>query len=320
VIAGDGDARDQLGVRRRLAAELRRVRDLAGISGRELAQRVGISQSKVSRIESGTAIPSWPEVTAWADATEASDETRNLLGTLTEAAFTEVHTWHSVLQQQTHLQGDIQDLENGARRILTFQHSVIPGLLQTAEYARRMFTLFEPPYVERDIPAVLAARLDRQTALFEEGRRFDFLITEAALRWRPGPPRLLLAQFDRIASLSSLENLSIGLIPQDVEAITNTSHAFVILEFAETRKERDAEVAPSNDKRDHYGVGDADPGTSCDAIVTIETVHANLTVTDPESVALYKTRWSMLERMAVFGDEARTFLASVASDIRMEGG
>jgi transcriptional regulator with XRE-family HTH domain len=298
VIAGGGDAGDQLAVRRRLAGELRRVRDLAGISGRELAQRIGISQSKVSRIESGTAIPSWPEVTAWADATEASDETRNLLGNLTEAAFTEVHTWHSVLQRQTHMQGDIQDLENEARRILTFQHSVIPGLLQTAEYARRMFALFEPPYAERDIPAVLAARLDRQTALFEEGRRFEFLISEAALRWRPGPPRLLLAQFDRIASLSSLENLSIGLIPHAVEAVTNTSHAFVILELGGAGAERDAE-----------------PDAACNTVVTIETVHANLTVSDPESIALYQTRWSMLQRMAVFGDEVRAFLADVASDI-----
>src|SRR5580698_10493215 len=103
-MAVDRDGGDRLGIRRRLAAELRRTRDLAGMSGRELAQQIGISQSKVSRFESGTAIPSWPEMTAWADASRASQETRTLLGELTEAAFTEVHTWQAVQERQTHLQ------------------------------------------------------------------------------------------------------------------------------------------------------------------------------------------------------------------------
>ena len=58
--------------RERLATELRRLRDQAGISGRDLAHRVGISQSKVSRIESGTVIPSLPEVTAWGEAVVAA--------------------------------------------------------------------------------------------------------------------------------------------------------------------------------------------------------------------------------------------------------
>jgi transcriptional regulator with XRE-family HTH domain len=306
--AGDRHGGDRLNVRAQLAAELRKARDLAGISGRELAHQVGISQSKVSRIESGTALPSWPEVTAWADATAASQDARELLGSLTEAAFTEVHTWHAILRSQTHLQDDVQELENGARLVRTFQHSVVPGLLQTAEYARRVFTLLQPPYAEPDIPAVLAARMDRQTALFEEGRRFEFLITEAALRWRPGPPRLLLAQLDRITSLSTLENLSIGLIPQAVEAVTNTSHSFVILDAGGGTAEGGTAEG-----------GTAEGGTA-EAVVTIETVHANLTVKDPESIALYRTRWSLLQQMAVFGEEARAVLAGLAAELQQVGG
>lgn len=290
MVTPDDGAGAEPGKRQRLGAELRRARELGGVSGRELAQRIGISQSKVSRAESGSALLSIPEVAAWASATGASPAVADLLSALTEAAYTEVHHWGSTLQDRPHIQGDIQDLEQRARKVLTFQPSVVPGLLQTAEYARRVFCLFQPPYPEQEIPEVLTARLDRQLALFAGHQRFEFLITEAALRWRPGSPALLQAQLDRIASLSTLDTVSIGVIPLDVEAVTNTSHGFVLFEMA---------------GRD-----------DCDATVLVETIHANLVVNDPESIALYRARWSLLEQMAVSGDEARAFLAAVEIDLR----
>jgi transcriptional regulator with XRE-family HTH domain len=73
--------------------ELHRARDLAGLSGRELAQRIGISQSKVSRIESGAVIPTAAEVTAWAEASGAPSQTRSLLLDLTERALPELYAW-----------------------------------------------------------------------------------------------------------------------------------------------------------------------------------------------------------------------------------
>jgi transcriptional regulator with XRE-family HTH domain len=278
------------GKRERLGVELRRARELAGLSGRQLAQRIGISQSKVSRAESGSALLSLPEAAAWASATGASNEVTDLLSALTEAVYTEVHNWGSLLEERPHIQGDIQGLESRARRVLTFSPSLVPGILQTAEYARRVFAMFQPPYLEQDIPEVLAARLDRQLALFAGRQRFEFLITEAALRWRPGPPALLLAQLDRIASLSTLDNVSTGVIPLDVEAVAYTSHTFLLFEMAE-REEGDATVL-------------------------VETIHANLVVNDPQSIALYRTRWSLLEQMAISGDAARDFLTAIGSDIR----
>jgi transcriptional regulator with XRE-family HTH domain len=290
VVTPDARTGDRLDQRQRLGAELRRVRELSGRSGRELAQRIGISQSKVSRAESGSALLSMPEVAAWASATQASPDVADRLSALTEAAYAEVRNWDSALGDRSHIQGDIQTLEERARQILTFQSSVVPGLLQTAEYARRVFGMVPGRYPQDAIPAVVAARLDRQLALFAGEQRFEFLITEAALRWRPGPAALLCAQLDRIASLSTLDNVSVGLIPLSVEAVTNTSHGFALLDMAER------------------GEGDA--------TVLVETIHANLVVTDPESTALYRARWSLLKQMAVYGDEARAFLAIVASGLR----
>lgn len=275
--------------RRRLAVELRRLRDRAGLSGRQLAERIGISQSKVSRIESGLTIPSGPEVAAWTAAVSASSTATELLTMLTDAVYTEVHPWDAALREQVHLQDEIQEIENRATAELTYEPTLIPGLLQTAEYARRVFTMFEPAYAALDIPAVVAGRLDRQAALFDPARRFSFLITEGALRWRAGPAHVLLSQLDRIASLRTLDNVSIGLIPHAALARTHSPHGFVIFESID----RDG-----------------------DALVMVETVHANLTVSDPLHVALYRQQWFQLGEMAVFGDAARELLSVIAADIR----
>jgi transcriptional regulator with XRE-family HTH domain len=278
-----------LAQRRRLAAELRRLRDRAGLSGRQLAERIGVSQSKVSRIESGLTIPSEPEVTAWAAAVAAPEATVTLLAALTDSLYTEVLPWHSTLGVRGHLQDEIHEIENRTAAKLTYEPTVVPGLLQTAEYARRLFTLFHPAYAEADIPSVVAGRLDRQLALFDPARQFSFLITEGALRWRLGPAPMMLAQLDRVASVSTLDNVSIGLIPQAAPAVTYVPHGFVIFEM-----------------------GDPD----ADALVMVETVHANLTVNDPVQVALYRRQWSLLEKTALYRDEARALLWAVAADIR----
>jgi transcriptional regulator with XRE-family HTH domain len=284
------DAEDRLlAHRQRLAAELRRLRDRSGLSGRHLAERIGISQSKVSRIESGLTIPSGPEVTAWAAAVGASEETVTLLAALTDSLYTEVHPWHATLGERDHLQSEIQELENRTAAKLTYEPTIVPGLLQTAEYARRLLTLFYPVFAEADIPSVVAGRLDRQLALFDPSRHFSFLITENALRWRPGPLPMMLSQLDRVASVSTLENVSIGLIPQAARAVTYVPNGFVIFEMS-------------------------DPDT--DALVMVETVHANLTINDPVQVALYRRQWSLLAKAAVYRDEARALLAAVAADIR----
>jgi hypothetical protein len=207
---------------------------------------------------------------------------------LADAAYTEVHPWSAALRDQVHLQDDIQELENRVGVKQVYEPSVIPGLLQTAEYVRRIFAMFQPSYAELDIPAVVAGRLDRQVALFDPARRFEFLITEAALRWRIGPPGLLRSQLDRVASVSTLRNVSIGLIPQAASALTHVPHGFVIFESAD----------------------DED-----DALVLVETVHANLTVSGAPQVDLYRRQWSLLRQMAVYGGGARDLLAQVAADL-----
>jgi len=276
----------------RLAAELRRLRDLSGVSGRELARRISISQSKVSRIESGTVMPSLPEVTAWGTALGASQATLDHLAFQTNLAYTEVQPWRDVLRGQGHIQDEVQEREAFARHLRTFQPTIVPGLLQTAEYARRVFSTYQPPYTEEDLRAAVAARVDRQQLMFDPDRQFDFLVAEGALHWRPGPAHVLLGQLDRIASIMTLENVSIGLIRYDQEAVTLISHGFVIYEGTE----------------DNMG------------FVTVEAIHASITVNDPRDVEVYRNRWSALREMAIFGEDARAYLTTLTDDIRTTPG
>ena len=280
--------------RRRLGRELRRIRDLAGVSGRELAQLLDISQSKVSRIESGTALPTLPEVRAWAEAVDAPAQVRELLSALTEAAHTDIRSWRTELHDRPHLQNVIREVEATARTTRTFQQSVVPGLLQTAEYARQVFSMFqEVPYTKEGLAAALAGRLDRQARLYDEGRDFRFLITEGALRWRPGGPQLLAAQIDRVATLSTLSNVFVGVLPLSVPAKAPNSHGFTLYE-------------PMDEEQD--------------AFVNVEMIHANTNVYRPSDVELYRNRWNTLEETALHGDEARAFLYELALEMRREHG
>jgi hypothetical protein len=197
-----------------------------------------------------------------------------------------VHPWGSALQHGS-LQEGIQDQESTAKRIHAFQPSVVPGLLQTAEYARRVIALFYQQFPDTDPAAEIASRLHRQQALYDTDRHYEFLITEAALRWRPGPLQMQLGQLYHIASVSTLENVTIGLIPLGVEATTLTTHGFVLYE-----------------------------GEERDAWVTVETIHADMTVAAPEHMEIYRTRWSLLRETALFDDDAQEFLRMIVADLR----
>ncbi|PPK71151.1 helix-turn-helix transcriptional regulator [Actinokineospora auranticolor] len=259
---------------------MKRLRSRSGLSGRELGKRIGISQSKVSRIESAVSLPTVPEVEAWGTAVGVTPEGVRGLVELVDRAFREGRSWHTALAGRAHLQDEIRQREVAATRVATYQPSVVPGLLQTADYARRVFSLPSAHYDDEALAAAIAARMDRQLAIYRGGKRFDFLITEAALRWRPGRQEDLRAQWHRLASISTLDNVSLGVIPHDQEAVTTYSHSFVIYD-------------------DEEG-----------GFVTVEMVHGPLVLEDDADVVAYRERWSLLCRMALFGDRARDYLAT----------
>lgn len=271
----------------RLVSELRRIRKQAGVSGRLLAERTGLSQSKISRIEVGAIAPTMPEVTAWADAVGTTAEIKEHLRSLTEAAYSEVYSWQDLLTNRPHLQGEIGWRETAARRVRSFQPSIVPGALQTSGYASSVFRMSALPYAGDDLAAAVAGRMNRHAKVQNDRDRFEFLVTEAALRWRPGPVDVSLNQLERLIELID-DSMLIGVIPHDAVAGTAIPHGFVIYD----------------------GV------TDDQTYVAVETIHADVTVAEPSDVLLYHNQWALLSRMALFGQPASDLIAGLKSTFR----
>jgi transcriptional regulator with XRE-family HTH domain len=267
----------------RLGGELRRVRVLAGLSGRAIADAVGISQATVSRIERGGSVPSLRELTAWADAAGVSEDRRAVLLGLGEAAVNEVTPLRDRLNGGlAGVQESVRGLEATARTLRNFQPGFVPGLLQTAPYARAVLSLADPG---ADLAAAVAARLDRQLILHEDGRSFEFLMTESALRYRPAPGTLRTAQLDHLAAVVTLENISFGVIPADAEMHAITRCGFVIYE------DRLDELPP---------------------FVIAETPHASVYANDPADVQVYRDQIAAFRRSAIYGGGALEVVRRIA--------
>lgn len=123
-------------VRKQLGAELRAVRNLAGLTQRDLRDRIPTSQAAVSRYERGEGglPPTRLAVAKWLELCDAPEETRDRVLALTEAAHNEARTWLDMLGDASHLKGVAQDREAGARLVRVCQMAWCPG------YCRRPST------------------------------------------------------------------------------------------------------------------------------------------------------------------------------------
>ncbi len=272
---------------KQLAAELARLRSLAGLDQRQIAAHVGVSQATVSRIERALKLPTRSNVTAWANACGATADAVERVTALTEAAHTQVETWRELASRSPHLQDAVQANEATAATLRAYSPTVVPGLLQTADYARRVLALTDITG-QLDVAAGVQGRLRRQEALHDPARRFEFLITEAALRRPLGTLTGHAAQLDRIVSLSTLDNVSVAVLPDDSSAVALPLHGFVIY-----------------DDR-----GEEDP------FVTVEMVHGYATITEPRDIALYQEVFRRLSAAAATGADAAALTQRIALELR----
>jgi hypothetical protein len=238
----------------------------------------------VYRIEHGETLPSIPHVRKWLEVVAAAgvEVDRDRVLDLAEAVQAETRGWDELLGDAGHAQDEAFDLEEQARRIRNFQPTVVPGLLQTPEYARALLSIGRTT----DVGAALARRMERQQRLYEPGRQFVFLIAEQVLRWPLGGTQVLAAQLDRIVSLSRVDSVDIAVLPSSATPAA-VWHNFILWEF---------EAEPTR--------------------VTAELVDGELDSNKEDSVALFEAVWARLWGAAVTGDEARAIAAAAADDYR----
>jgi transcriptional regulator with XRE-family HTH domain len=261
-----------------LGARLRELRVEAGLTGIELAERCGWakSKSKVSKLETGRQTPTPEDLDAWAAAV-GSPETASELKARLRGIEHYYRSWPRQLASGHRARQDEAVAETGKTSVIRgFESARIPGLFQTAPYARAVFTWgAEFAQSPRDTDEAVRTRMRRQEALYEPGHRFRFTIWEAALHTLVCPPEVMLGQLDRLAGLIGLDTVELGIVPLDVPLRRSPAHGFWIYD---------------------------------DRLVIVENINAEMWLEDAESITLYVRAWNWLAEAAVYGSAAHRLI------------
>lgn len=264
-----------------LGMRLRGLRAEAGLTGAVLAQRAGVGQPTVSKVENGRMVPSLDvlgRLSLALDLDEStSREVRDLLGAVEAAPDT-----IELSDEEVPAGAVLDEAVRSARLVRSFQCVVLPAMLQSAEYARHVFAS-APNSTPEAVGRAVAARVERQSLLYEPGRESVFVLTEAVLRTWPGNPSLMLAQFDRLLAVESLSTVRLGVIPWRRAVPVMPRHGF----------------------------------TLCDQrAVVVESFRGERVADDLDEVAAYEETFRRFEGAAVFGQEVRELLLRVMQEFR----
>ncbi|WP_283137232.1 helix-turn-helix domain-containing protein [Rhizohabitans arisaemae] len=269
--------------REALGRQLRELRRNAGLTGTALAKLLGWPQSKVSKIENGRQTPTEADIRTWAVATGGEDAATPLLARLEtlESMYAE---WRRRLGGGTAVRQRASiALEAGATRIRAFETTVIPGLLQTPDYARyRLSQSVKRHGVVDDVDEGVRVRMQRQEVLYRPGKRFHFVMTEAALRYRLCPVEVMFGQLDRLIALCAMSTIRVGIVGFGAELPDSPKHGFWIFD---------------------------------DQMVLVETIGAELTLKEPREIGLYAQVFDRLASVADYGSEARRLLTRVIDEL-----
>ncbi|MEU6680338.1 helix-turn-helix transcriptional regulator [Streptomyces sp. NPDC046925] len=277
-------ARESLGARLR---ELRLMRPGGKLTGPQLAGLLGWPHSKIYKLEGGKQTASREDLRAWTAAIGQPDAFDELAARL--AGFeTQIRSWrrqlssgHRPVQERCNAEIDRTTI------IHAWEESVVPGMIQNADYARHVFaryaTLHDSP---RDIEEAVRARAQRQEWLFRAGHRFHVLIWEAALRSLICPPSVLASQLDRLAGIIGMDTCELGIVPFTAPVKIVPANGFWILD---------------------------------DRLVMTEDWHAELWLDDASNIALYTKIWKTLRESAAYGADAHSIINAARSTLSSRG-
>lgn len=266
-----------------LGGRLRDLRQSTGVNGRQFAESLSWPPSKVSKIENGRQTPSDEDIRAWTRAASQTSETEALLTSLHTLELQHAEWRHLMRAGLRPQQEQLFEWDQKTRLFRVFEATVIPGLVQTAEYARARFDeAVRRLKITNDADEAVAARVRRQEILYRPGKQFHFVLTEAALRFRLCPVDVMLGQLDRLASVSHLPNIRLGIIATEAEYTVSPWHGFWIYD---------------------------------DQRVLLETFSAELDLRQQQEIDLYADAFSELAGVASYGREARQIISRVMADL-----
>ncbi|MEW1832416.1 helix-turn-helix transcriptional regulator [Streptomyces sp. NPDC088196] len=272
--------------RRRLGQELRRLRELKGMTAEEVAERLLVSQSKISRLENGRRSISQRDVRDLCGVYEVEDV--RIVDSLMQMAkdSRQQGWWHSF--------GDIPysvyiGLETDAASLRVYDPQVVPGLLQTRQYAEALITGASPETPSAEVEKRVQVRLRRQERISapENPLRLWTVMDESVLRRVVGNRSLMRDQLEHLVDQSQLPHVTVQVIPFDMGAHPGLNGQYAVLEF---------------------------PDAADSSVVYIEGVTSDLYLEKANDVQKYSVMYEHLRAQALNADQSREFISNVAKE------
>ncbi|SHG02198.1 helix-turn-helix domain-containing protein [Streptoalloteichus hindustanus] len=273
--------------RRRLAMELRRLREAAGRTNEEVARHLGCSPSKISRIELGRRPASPGDVRLLLDFYGVDGNEADALLAMAKAAKQKGwwHVYEDALPESFQV---FVGLESEASGIRTFEPLLVPGLMQTEDYARAVLLTAvgaDPSDVQRRVEV----RMNRQKILQRrEPVHLWVLLDEAVLHRPVGGTAVMREQLERLLAEASEPHITLQVLPFEAGAHPAMSGAFVILDF------------PSS----------ADP-----TIVYLDSLTGGLYTEKSAEVQRFSLVWEHLRAKACAPDESAAIIAARTKEL-----
>ncbi|MFI1875635.1 helix-turn-helix domain-containing protein [Streptomyces venezuelae] len=272
--------------RGRLGQELRRLRELKGMTAEEVAERLLVSQSKISRLENGRRSISQRDVRDLCGVYEVEDH--RVVDSLMQMAkdSRQQGWWHSF--------GDIPysvyiGLETDAASLRVYDPQVVPGLLQTRAYAEALITGALPETTPTDIEKRVQVRMRRQDRISAPDMplRLWTVLDESALRRVVGSRHLMRDQLEHLVEQSQLPHVTVQVIPFEMGAHPGLNGQYAILEF---------------------------PDAADSSVVYIEGVTSDLYLEKANDVQQYSVMYEHLRAQALNVEQSRQLIADIAKD------
>ncbi|EDY54877.1 MULTISPECIES: helix-turn-helix transcriptional regulator [Streptomyces] len=266
----------------RLGTELRRLREAAGLTAIEAAALLGANRAQMSHIESGLAGVSEERLRRLASHYACAD--KEFIEALAEMATDRTRGWweeYRGLLPTSFL--DLSELEHHAR----FQHHVailyVPGLLQTEDYARAVFSDRLPELTHDEMELRIQHRKARQRITIP----YTAVIHEAALRIRVSDRTASKAQLARLLELSEADHITLRAIPFDLNGFARASSTMTYV---------------------------GGPLPKLDTVVR-DTPHGSIFVDAEAQLRSYRTRFHMVEAVSLAPDQTRDFIQRLAKEL-----
>jgi transcriptional regulator with XRE-family HTH domain len=274
---------------RRLATELRRLRNAAGISREHVEEQTGVNEGTLYRIETARARPQRRTLMALLDLYGTPEPIRSDLLELARGA--DDQGW--LRQYQSALPGEYSayiSFEAEARSVRNYESLFIPGLLQTEEYTRTVITGVLPTATDAEVVQRVQARLERQQLLSgDEPLELWAVIDEAAVRRMVGGRKVMHAQVTHLIDATHQANVTVQIIPFDTGAHPGMPGSFVYMDFKDP----------------------ADPD-----LVYIDTMAGDLFLEAEGELRRYATMFDHLRAVALSPNETVSLMTAVAASLK----